>query len=393
MNKQSDNKKMEYRSTWRRSIAGVITIGLIACLVIGITTGQAQAPPLRMYTVTDLGVLPAKKDRASVPAGINDLGQVTGTSGMALVDESAFLYHPDNNKGGLEDLGRNSTGVSRGFGINGVGDVVGDAAVSEGVYHAALFKNEKIVDLGALKGAYLSRATGINASGQVVGYSGAKPDDNSTDRAFGWSWGTGIFDIGTLGGQTAQAFAINDAGFVTGTSQIGDSGRVEMTHAFICQPFSMLGRPIKQMIDLGTLGGNDSYGMAINANNHVVGYSTVNPQDNGIIHAFLYDGVKMRDLGSLAGWMGADQSYALGVNLMDEVVGYSYVLAGSGDHPVKQVGFVYQRGEMLDLNGLIGEASGKYLIRAAIAINNSGQIAAIAEELGTGETHAVLLTR
>ena len=395
MNYQSYEKAMKYRSNWQRSIAGLISIGLIACLVVGVSTGQAQAPPLRQYTVTDLGVLPAKKDRVSVPAGINDQGQVTGTSGMSMVDEAAFLSDPKNNKEGMQDLGRNMVGVCRGFAINGVGDVVGDATFGEAFSHAALFRNGKIADLGTLKGGILSRATGINASGQVVGYSALKPENNSTNRAFVWGWATGMFDIGTLGGEAAQAFGINDLGFVTGTSQIAETSRVEITHAFICQPFSMSGRSIKKMVDLGTLGGNDSYGMAINVNNHVVGYSTVKLGDDRIVHAFLYNGRKMLDLGSLDSWMGDDQSYALGLNQRDEVVGYSYAMAIAGDvtHPVRQVGFIYRQGEMLNLNNLIGKASENYLIRAATGINNSGQIVAIAEELGTGETHAVLLTQ
>ena len=105
----------------------LITIlgALAACCAIGVSTAGAQLLT-RQYNVTDLGVLPAKKDRISVPAAINDQGQVTGTSGMSEVDESAFLYDPKHNKEAMEDLGRNSAGISRGFAINGVGDVVGD---------------------------------------------------------------------------------------------------------------------------------------------------------------------------------------------------------------------------------------------------------------------------
>lgn len=47
----------------------------------------------------------------------------------------------------------------------------------------------------------------------------------------------------------------------------------EAVHAFLSPP--PLGAGAIGMRDLGTLGGSFSYGMAINANNHVVGYSTV----------------------------------------------------------------------------------------------------------------------
>lgn len=386
---------MKFQSGLHRSIVGLISIGLIACLAIGISTAGAQQLLIRQYNVTDLGVLPAKKARASAPAAINDQGQVTGTSGMIDLDESAFLYHPKGSKEAMEDLGRGAAGISHGFAINGVADVVGDSTfgTSQAFFHAALFKNGKVVDLGILKGRVCSRATGINASGQVVGFSSAKADFSSMNRAFVWSASSGMLDMGTLGGESAQAFGINDSGFVTGTAQIGDSSRLEITHAFIYQPLSIPGRNTKKMIDLGTLGGNDSYGMAINANNHVVGYSTL---DGGIdrVHAFLYDGRKMRDLGALGGFW-QDQSYALGINIIDQVVGYTYIPASdsSSEYPTKQVAFIYSQGVMMDLNGLIGlEAAKRYWLRAATGINNNGQIVAIAEDLSTGEVRAVLLT-
>ena len=84
-----------------------------------------------------------------------------------------------------------------------------------------------------------------------------------------------MIDIGTLGGSYAQALAINDAGYVTGTSQVNGYVRNEATHAFIYQPLSEKSGCREPMRDLGTLGGDSSYGKAINANNHVVGYSTI----------------------------------------------------------------------------------------------------------------------
>ena len=89
--------------------------------------------------------------------------------------------------------------------------------------HAALFKSGVAVDLGVLKGQVYSRANGINAIGQVVGFSGLQRD-SSESRAFMWSGQTGMIDIGTLGGGYAQAYAINDAGYITGASQTQGMG-------------------------------------------------------------------------------------------------------------------------------------------------------------------------
>ena len=157
------------------------------------------------------------------------------------------------------------------------------------------------------------------------------------------------------------------------------------------------------MRDLGTLGGSFSYGMSINANNHVVGYSTVNNTDSHV-HAFLFDGVKMRDLGTLAPTSSnalEDQSFALGINSADQVVGYTYVPAPTantdpavqpGISPVYQVAFVWDKGAMTDLNKLIGTAANTYRLASAMAINDNGQIVASALSKDTGTRRAVLLT-
>jgi probable HAF family extracellular repeat protein len=150
------------------------------------------------------------------------------------------------------------------------------------------------------------------------------------------------------------------------------------------------------MVDLGTLAGDFSYGMAINANNHVAGYSTIDT-DNDRVHAFLYDGQTMIDLGSLCGGsLDLDFSYALGVNSADQVVGYSYLPWGDASMDVPSgpwpVAFIYSDGVMLDLNDLIGDAAKNYRLDCATAINDHGQIAAIAFDQSAHAFHAVLLT-
>ena len=331
----------------------------------------------------------------SEPAALNILGHVTGTmSGEK--GKCAFLYRD----GKMQDLG----GIgSRGFGISASGLVVGDSTF-EGPYgfvtHATLFKGGTITDLGALGGkislkpGLYSRANGINAFEQVIGFSGSKPDA-AESRAFVWSALTGMVDIGTLGGAYAQANAINDAGFVTGTSQVAD-GLIGATHAFLYQIPPMGERYETPMLDLQTLGGVSSYGLAVNAYNHVVGYSEMSFTDDRI-HAFFYRDGKMIDLGSLGvGTRDADYSAALGINSTDQVVGYSYLPAGDG-MPIKQAAFVYDVGDqskkaMKNLNQLIGGAAEQYWLLSAAAINDKGQIVAYALDRQNGTYRAVLLT-
>jgi len=97
--------------------------------------------------------------------------------------------------------------------------------------------------------------------------------------AKGWT----VHDLGSLGGGTAGASAVNASGQVVGLS----SRRDGTTHAFLWRN----GR----MTDLGDLGGRYSVAEAINDRGEVLGMSLT---ANGELHAFLWSKGRMRDLGS-----------------------------------------------------------------------------------------------
>jgi probable HAF family extracellular repeat protein len=382
----------------KRMMSGFCSTALIACFVVGGSNAFAQ----NAYKVTDLGVLPTKEE--SVPAAINGQGLVAGTSSAETSGEAAFRYNP-NKPAPMEDIGQSNRGViSRGFGINNTGVVAGDSAfiatstANSPVRHATIFGDGSRIDLGTLPKYTYSRANSINGFNQVVGFSGPALDTPKS-RAFFWSKSTGMIDLGTLGGAYAQAFAINDSGFITGNSQLRATDS-QAIHAFLSP--SPVGAGAIGMRDLGTLGGPFSYGMAINAKNHVVGYSAINKVDSRV-HAFWFDGTGMKDLGSLAPNSSKleDQSVALGVNSSDMVVGYTYLPAINantdpavqpGTSPVRQVAFVWSQGRMTDLNKLIGTAAETYHLNSAMAINDNGQIVATALSKATGTRRAVLLT-
>jgi probable HAF family extracellular repeat protein len=364
--------------------AGLFLVGLMACLAIGVSTAQAQA-----YSLKSMGVLEGMK--ACEPAAMNSVGQVTGTA-TAGQEQMAFLYYYNGKEGEMEAAGELG---SRAFAINPAGLIVGDAYFSMPISHAALFKSGEAVDLGVLKGQVFSRANGINATRQVVGFSGLKRDSDE-GRAFIWTAGTGMIDIGTLGGAYAQAFAINDAGFVTGTSQVISPVSAGGTHAFIYQPLSQTERYTEPMKNLGTLGGLSSYGMAINMSNHVVGYSTLATLD-GRVHAFFHGGEKMLDLGALDN-EGFVYSQALAINNADQVVGVSYGPTPNVNQ-FAQAAFIWYRkgpgkGEVINLNNLIATMgpTKAYWLLSATAINDSGQIAASAWDYANNTVVAVLLT-
>jgi probable HAF family extracellular repeat protein len=390
----SCQKRDSSLSSRRLTIAGLFLVGLMASLVIGISTAAGAQPPT--YAIQDLGVVPGMTD--VVPTHINSNGDVVGIASAG--EEKCAAGYKAYGKG-MQDLGGLG---SRAFALNDVGIAVGDAnfqgpgAGAVLTSHAAFFKGGLAYDLGTPEGALYSRANDINASEQIVGFSSTTLD-GPYSRAFVWTNQT-MQDLGTLGGAFAQANAINDNGFVTGWSQTATAGAnlLAQTHAFVYQ-LKGPGSPIPPMRDLGTLGGFNSYGTCINASNHVVGYSDIS-KTNSLFHGFFYNGEKMLDLGSLAGnTPKGDYSAALGINSSDQVVGYTFIPTyPATEHPVqvKQVAFIWsnhgQINKMIDLNTLTGRPGVRYYLFSAVAINDNGQIAASAYVAGDSSVHTVLLT-
>lgn len=198
--------------------------------------------------------------------------------------------------------------------------------------------NYTVTNLGTLGGSS-SAAYAINNAGQVAG----QADTMSNRHAFLFD-GT-MHDLGVLapGAPLSGAFGISQSGLITGTSFTGAGGEV---HAILYDG---------TMHDLGSLTStyHFSQGNGINDNGQVVGYSFVS---GTIYHAFLYDGT-MHDLGTL----GGAKSIATGINDNGLVVGTAAV-NGNINHA-----FLYD-GAMHDLGTLTGSASG------AAAINNLGQV-------------------
>ena len=117
------------------------------------------------------------------------------------------------------------------------------------------------IDLGTLGGSD-SAALAVNARGQVVGYSSMTRYGAET-HAFFWTQAGGMIDLGTLGGMNSLAEAVNDRGQVVGWSDTPADTGVGVACCSVSRAFSWT--QAGGMLDLGTLGGSSSTALAVNA--------------------------------------------------------------------------------------------------------------------------------
>jgi probable HAF family extracellular repeat protein len=260
---------------------------------------------------TTLGFLGAPGDPGgthseSVPASINDAGQVVGLANdftvIDPVDRPALWRGP----GVGVDLGVNpgQNHAAQANGINNHGAIVG--ANTEPAETAWLLQNGTVTNLPSLPGNGATRAIAINDNGLIVGDA---LDAAARQTAVTWQNGR-ITALGSLpGGDFSQVFGVNLAGQAVGMANVTTGGRFAPQHAVLFDH----GKVIDLKVPMA--GTNSAQANAINNHGQIVGLDATG-------HGFLYQNGKSVDLNTLiAPTPGVRIASANGINDNGVIVG------------------------------------------------------------------------
>ncbi len=315
------------------------------------------------YTVTDLGALPGMPFSSIWQQTLNQNGEVTAYANSSADDIANGTFFGDAGfvwKNGVITPLPGLPGAidTIPFGLNNRGQVVGRSTVPGAPNHPVLWDHGVIQTLPELPGDNKGGALQINDRGQAVGYSANT--DTGIRRAALWYKGT-ISQLTSLpgGGGWDEGLGINAEGQIVGFS--GPSPGLEQAALW----------DKAGVHDLGTLGGSESEAIALNNQGQVVGVADT---ASGGPDAFLWQNGVMTDLGVLPGDVGSAALGINQKGQIVGISGPSGTGFGSGDifltHAV-----LWENGQMIDLQTKIPAGSG-WTITEASGINDRGQIVA-----------------
>ncbi|WP_161557463.1 DUF3466 family protein [Acidisarcina polymorpha] len=201
---------------------------------------------------------------------------------------------------------------------NAAGEIVGEAQVSGGAYHAVLWHNRTPVDLGVLAAGDYSKARDINNRSTVVGEANTTP--NGKLHAFVWEKASSkMRQLPDPPGSTfCSAQAINDSGEVIGSCDLAHG----IAHGVLWRD--------EKVVDLGSVGedADDSVSTALDINIHtqIVGSSEI---ADGKQRAFLWEHGTLQNLNEMipphSGWL---LLVASRINDAGEILGRGYYRDG-----------------------------------------------------------------
>lgn len=249
----------------------------------------------------------------SVANDINNSGKIVGIDFGGAT--GSFLY----DSGTVTDLPTLGGPRTVALGINDQGWIVGVSENNLQVSQAFLIRNGLISQLENLNpNRYdaTSYAKAINNSGVVVGHSLGTADS----VAVKWSSSGAITPLGTFGGSSSTAEAVNDAGQIVGYA---DYANPLMGHgAFIWQN--------GVMVDLGNLGGTGgAAATSINSAGHVVGSASATAGLGGGFIWTAQDGMVALDTLLDPAFSSWQILQGQGINDSDQIVAYARASDGS----------------------------------------------------------------
>ena len=243
------------------------------------------------------------------------------------------------------------------------------------ILHTSQWKNLALVDLGSLPGINSSCPDWISGNGLIVG-----PSENGTiDPLTGWPaieavlWRNGqIINLGTLGGNESFPISVNDRGQVVGAASNAVSDPLALdffplsgtqTRPFLWQAGVMQ--------DLGTLGGPDAFAVTVNNRGQVLGLSLTSA--NSLAQdGFLWQNGTMQDIPDALGGTVVNPFY---LNNQGQAIGSATLPGDQTQHP-----FLWQDGAFIDL-GTLGGDNGR-----ADWVNELGEVVGTADLPGS-QTH------
>jgi probable HAF family extracellular repeat protein len=313
-------------------------------------------------------------DQSGQIAGVSETNQLDPTTGNpefhAVVWENGRIRDLGTLGGVSSFAGTiNNLGQVVGVALNQIPDpysIMGNASATTLTQSRAfLWQKGEMRDLGTLGGPD-SWPNALNNHGQVAGASFTSDvvDPNSGALPVGvFLWENGeMKDLGSLGGNNSY---LPPYGIVVGLNNRGEVAATMMApgdqfqHAVIWNG--------KNLFDLGTLGGDSSWAYAINDPGNVVGVA-LGPED-ATVHAFITNDGKMVDLGTAGSY---ECSVALGVNKTAQTVG-ALTSAQDGCNTWRSAFLSEMGAPMVDLNTLI-PANSPLQLFAAFHITDEGEI-------------------
>jgi probable HAF family extracellular repeat protein len=300
----------------------------------------------------------------------------------------------------MTDLGSLGYGVSYGLAINANGQVTGYSYSSTAIqvtcppqkygqptqcfihpYHAFLYSNGTMTDLGTLGGTY-SKGYAINLSGAVVG---TAQNTKTGGDSFLWN-GKTMVDIGTW-----NARGINDLGEIAGTcgpnpgqhACVYNNGTLtQLPNPTTFTPIDCGGGPINKSGEVvGTCDDTSS-------NNHGVLWQNGTPTDLG---SQVANAAGINDLGQVVGNAASTSSefgYLWSNGTLTDLGPNFFPNAINGNGVVVGGPMIYSGGTLKNLNNLIPPGSG-FTLDNATAINDNGQI--VVNGSNGSQEHAFLL--